>query len=71
MHELMLGRITVELTQGKMSLAVERRLRVRSRFVFVYQRSRQSNSDSGPKERLLSNTANCETWNDIKLSFLN
>ncbi len=27
MHELRLGRITVELTQGKMSLAVERRLR--------------------------------------------
>lgn len=27
MHELRLGRITVELTQGKMILAVERRLR--------------------------------------------
>lgn len=26
MHELRLGRITLELTQGKMSLAVERRL---------------------------------------------
>lgn len=58
MHELMLGRITVELTQGKMSLAVERRLRVRSHFVFVYYKSSQSNGDSGPKERVLSNTAN-------------